>query len=77
MQERDSFQLTYSQSHKSKTALPPPEESEPLSPNKHSMLQTFKLNIQQVQYHPEEVISSLTSVEHSQPSLPCPPQGES
>lgn len=81
MQERDSFQLTYSQSlHNSRPGLtknPEDEEKQELSPNKQSLLQTLKQTMMKP-LPSQEIISSLTSVERDKESLPCPnPQEES
>ena len=75
MQERDSFGLNYSQSidrsaskDKKKSE---DEELEQLSPNKQTMLETYKENIMKP-LGTEPVLSSLTSVENEYPSLPNP-----
>ena len=76
MQERDSFGLNYSQTvgeskTKEEQVDPENDENHQLSPNKQTMLETFKENIMKP-LETEQVISSLTSVENDYPSLPNP-----
>lgn len=78
MKERDSFQLTYSQSMQNsepRITNHEDEERQQLSPNKRSMLETFKDTLMKPQ-PTQEVISSLTSVEQEQESAPCPSDKE-
>jgi len=74
MTERDSFGLTYSPSLNKSGLKEIPErtskeEEEQLSPNKQSMLETFRENILKP-LESEKAISSLTSIEKDNVSLP-------
>ena len=80
MSERDSFGLTYSQTVntskvKEEELVNQEEEMQQLSPNKQTMLETYRENIMKP-LDSDQVISSLTSVENENPSLPNPSKKE-